>query len=101
MSLEETLIEVWRQDFAENAKTVVLGSERYPFLRTSKQKLRQVDFKPNGQAIITVDCRIASDLTHKDGRRPLSLVARSLREEFRRSHAFNSGDEHEFADASR
>jgi hypothetical protein len=51
MSLEETLIEVWRQAFAEDTKVVVLGTERYPILRTSKRKLRQVDFKFNGQEI--------------------------------------------------
>ena len=48
---EETLIDVWRQAFAENAKTVVLGAERYPILRTSKRRLRQVDFKFDGQEI--------------------------------------------------
>ncbi len=51
MSLEETLIDVWRQSFADNAKTVVLGTERYPILRTSKRKLRQVDFKFDGREI--------------------------------------------------
>ena len=29
-SLEETLIEVWRQAFAENTKAVALETERYP-----------------------------------------------------------------------
>ena len=51
MSFEETLIEVWRQAFAENAKAIILGAERYPILRTSKRKLRQVDFKFDGQQI--------------------------------------------------
>ena len=50
-SFEETLIEVWRQAFAENAGAVVLGNERYPILRTSQRKLRQVDFKFEGQEI--------------------------------------------------
>jgi len=51
MSFQETLIEVWRQAFAENAKTVVLGTKRYPIVRTSKRKLRQVDFKFDGKGI--------------------------------------------------
>jgi hypothetical protein len=51
MSLEEILIEAWRQAFAENAKAVLLGTERYPIVRTSKRKLRQVDFKFDGQQI--------------------------------------------------
>jgi hypothetical protein len=51
ISLEETLIEVWRQVFAEHAKAVVLGTERYPILRTSKRRLRQVDFKFDGREI--------------------------------------------------
>lgn len=51
MTFEETLIEVWRQAFAENAKAVVLGTERYPIVRTSKRKLCQVDFKFDGQQI--------------------------------------------------
>ena len=51
MSFEETLLEVWRQTLLENAKTVALGAERFPVLRTSKRKLRQVDFKFEGQGI--------------------------------------------------
>jgi hypothetical protein len=51
MTFEETLIEVWRQAFAEHAKVVVLGTERYPILRTSKRRLRQIDFQFDGQEI--------------------------------------------------
>jgi hypothetical protein len=51
ISFEETLIEVWRQAFAENAKAVVLGNERYPVVRTSKRKLREVDFPFEGKEI--------------------------------------------------
>lgn len=51
MSFEETLREVWRQTLLENAKTVALGAERFPVLRTSKRKLRQVDFRFEGQEI--------------------------------------------------
>ena len=45
MSLEEALISVWQQVFAENAKTVILDDARYPIRRTSRSKLREVDFK--------------------------------------------------------
>ena len=48
-SLEETLIEVWRQALVNDAKTVQLGTERYAVRRTSKRKLREVDFVFDGQ----------------------------------------------------
>lgn len=51
MSFEETLREVWRQTLVENAKAVALGAERFPVVRTSKRKLRQVDFEFEGQPI--------------------------------------------------
>jgi hypothetical protein len=43
-SLEETLVEVWRQALIENARFVQLGTQRYPVQRTPKRGLRQVDF---------------------------------------------------------
>jgi len=51
LSFEQTLIEVWRQALVENAKVVVLGTQRYPVQRTSKRKLRQVDFVFDGNEI--------------------------------------------------
>src|ERR1700756_3547412 len=45
MSLEETLVSVWQQAFAVNAKTVNLGEASYRTRRTSRSKLREVDFK--------------------------------------------------------
>jgi len=51
MTFEETLIEVWRQAFVENAKAVVLGTERFPIVRTAKRKLREVDFRFDGKEI--------------------------------------------------
>src|SRR5713101_9699272 len=50
-SFEQTLIEVWRQTFVENAKVVELGTERYPVRRTPKRGLRQVDFTFEGHEI--------------------------------------------------
>jgi hypothetical protein len=45
VSLEEALISVWQQVFAEKAKTVTLENVSYPILRTSRSKLREVNFK--------------------------------------------------------
>lgn len=45
MSLEDALISIWQQVFAENAKTVTLDDVSYPIRRTSRSKLREVDFK--------------------------------------------------------
>ena len=43
-SLEQALIEVWRQALVENAKFIVLGTEPYLVQRTPKRGLRQEDF---------------------------------------------------------
>jgi hypothetical protein len=50
-SLENTLVEVWRQVLAENATLVKLGANRYPVKRTLKLGLRQVDFTFDGNEI--------------------------------------------------
>lgn len=50
-SLEESLIEVWRQSLVENAEVVVLGPERYPVRLTPKRRLREVYFVFNGDEI--------------------------------------------------
>ena len=50
-SLEQALVEVWRQALVQNAKTVVLGSERSPVRITPKRRLRQVDFVFDGNEI--------------------------------------------------
>jgi hypothetical protein len=51
LSFEQALIDVWRQALVENAKTVVLGSERFPVRSTPKRGLRQVDFVFEGNEI--------------------------------------------------
>jgi len=51
LSLEQALIEVWRQTLVENSKSVELGSERYTVRRTPKRGLRQVDFVFEGNEI--------------------------------------------------
>jgi hypothetical protein len=52
---EQTLVGVWQQALIENAKLVVLGTERYPVRRTSKRGLRQVDFTFDGREIRGVE----------------------------------------------
>ena len=44
-SLEEPLISVWRQVLVEQAKAVTIDDRSYPVRRTSRSKLRQVDFR--------------------------------------------------------
>jgi hypothetical protein len=51
LSLEEALVEVWRQALVENAKAVEVGEESYPVRRTPKRGLRQVDFVFDGNEI--------------------------------------------------
>lgn len=50
-SLEETLISVWRQTMVENAPAVALENRSYPVRRTSRSKLREVDFHFEGHEL--------------------------------------------------
>jgi hypothetical protein len=54
-SLEDALISVWQQVLAENAKTVILNHKSYPVRRTSRSKLREVDFQFEGAALRGVE----------------------------------------------
>lgn len=49
--LEETLISVWRQAMVEDAKTVKVEDKDFPVRRTSRSKLREVDFLCNGHQL--------------------------------------------------
>jgi hypothetical protein len=51
LSLEQALIEVWRQALVDNAKTVELATQRLPVRRTPKRGLRQIDFTFDGNDI--------------------------------------------------
>lgn len=51
LSLEESLIEVWRQALVEDAKVVELGKDRYTVRLTPKRHVRQVDFVFDGNDI--------------------------------------------------
>ena len=55
MSLEDAVLSVWQQVFAENAKTVTLDGGTYPIRRTSRSKLREVDFKFGDTAVRGVE----------------------------------------------
>jgi hypothetical protein len=50
-SLEDSLVSVWRQALVDDAKTVKLESESYPVRKTSRSKLREVDFEFEGQRL--------------------------------------------------
>ncbi len=51
ISFEQVLIDVWRQVLVENAKVVVLETERYPVRLTPRRHLREVDFIFDGNEI--------------------------------------------------
>jgi hypothetical protein len=44
-SLEETLVSVWQQALVENARGVKLENRSFPVRRTSRSRLREVDFQ--------------------------------------------------------
>jgi hypothetical protein len=50
-SLEETLISVWRQAMVDNSKKVTLENGSYPVRRTSRSKLREVNFQFEDQTL--------------------------------------------------
>jgi hypothetical protein len=49
ISLEDTLLDVWRQSLVENKKSVTLEGESFPARSTAKRKLKQVDFQFDGK----------------------------------------------------
>jgi hypothetical protein len=51
VTLEETLISVWRQTLVENAKVVELAGQKYPVRHTARRGLCQVDFTFNGEPL--------------------------------------------------
>jgi hypothetical protein len=48
-SLEDALLNVWRQSLVENKKTVTLEAESFPVRSTAKRKLKQIDFRFDGK----------------------------------------------------
>jgi hypothetical protein len=51
MTLEETLVSVWRQTLVENLKAVDLAGRSFPVRRTARRGLRQVDFDFEGNEL--------------------------------------------------
>jgi hypothetical protein len=49
ISLEDALLNVWRQSLVENKKTVTLEGESFPVRSTAKRKLMQIDFQFDGK----------------------------------------------------
>ena len=50
-SLEKTLISVWKQALGENARSVSLEGRSFPVRRTSRSRLREVDFEFEGRQL--------------------------------------------------
>lgn len=50
-SLEQTLVLVWRQALVDNAKAVTLDDRKFPVRRTSRSRLREVDFEFEGHEL--------------------------------------------------
>ena len=50
-SLEETLISIWYQSMVEDAKVVTLQNDTFPVRRTSRSRLREVDFQFEGHEL--------------------------------------------------
>src|SRR6266571_4837009 len=50
-SLEEALISVWQQALVEGAKSVRLENRSFPVRRTSRSKLRELDFQFEGHEL--------------------------------------------------
>src|SRR5260370_31456316 len=51
MTLEEALVEVWRQALVEGAGNVELEGQRFPVRETPRKRLREVDFVFEGQKL--------------------------------------------------
>jgi hypothetical protein len=49
--LEKTLISVWQQALVENARSVKLENRSFPVRRTSRSRLREVDFQFEGHEL--------------------------------------------------
>lgn len=55
MTLEEALLDVWRQVLVEDKKNIALEGEVYPLERTRRQKLRTVEFSFGGQRLTGIE----------------------------------------------
>jgi hypothetical protein len=51
VTLDETLLEVWRQALVEGAASVVLEERRFAVRSTAKRRLKEVDFEHEGRRL--------------------------------------------------
>jgi hypothetical protein len=51
MTLEEAMVEVWRQALVEGTREVELGGKKFPVRETPRNCLREVDFVFEGQPL--------------------------------------------------
>ena len=51
MTLEETLVEIWRQALIEGAAAVELDGRRIPVRATARRRLKEVDFTFEGRSL--------------------------------------------------
>src|SRR2546423_699283 len=49
ISLEDALLNVWRQSLVENKETVVLEGDNFAVRSTTRRKLKQIDFQFDGK----------------------------------------------------
>jgi hypothetical protein len=49
LSLEDTLLIVWRQSLVENKRAVTLEGQSFPVRSTAKRNLKQIDFQFDGK----------------------------------------------------
>ena len=50
-TLEQNLISVWRQALVDDSKAVIVGGMSFPVRRTSRSRLREVDFRLEDQEL--------------------------------------------------
>jgi hypothetical protein len=78
-NLEDALISVWRQVLVENAMTVTLKNESYPVRRTSRSKLREVDFRCDGAKLRGVEQNASTNSRWaklaREGRKVMQFLA--------------------------
>jgi len=80
ISLEQAMIEVWRQVLVENTTVVELGMERYLVRRTPKRHLREVDFVFDGNNIRGLEQNPATESRWAELARSGKRVMQFLRE---------------------
>ena len=54
-SLEETLVSIWQQTLVENARSVKLENRSFLVRRTSRSRLREVEFQFEGHELRSLE----------------------------------------------